>query len=372
MNRRPSRSRESIDSFSPHNLENFRLREHRHTSFLIKKPSSAFKPFFYVLVLILVLTGINTLSNLFVRVQEITVPVIGLTEAFDGFTILHITDLKGHSFGRDQKTLRMALDKKKFDLVALTGDMISPQGNAEPFYALLDMLKEIAPGVPVVFIAGDEDPEPLSLTYASSGTPQAPWIIGAQMRGALHLTSPLVFSEEEQQLFVSPLTLNTLDLSTLQEPYERAYVDALSSGDEIRTELAEMNLNTLEEIRTARRKMRQEDAYLALTHVPPDLTRITGRLTDLPGNTSLILCGNHLGGLFRLPLIGPVYLPAGSSSQGSFFPGDRTFTGSERIGSTTVCYSSGLGFVDRHYPKWLFRFCNPPSVNLISLTPSKM
>ena len=118
--------------------------------------------------------------------------------------------------------------------------------------------------------------------------------------------------------------------------------------------------------------MREGDVFIALTHVPPDPTRITGRLTNLPGNNDLILCGNTLGGLFRLPLIGPVYLPASNSSQGSIFPGDKAFTGSERIGTTTICYSSGLGFVDRHYPKWLIRFCNPPSVNLVTLTPSKI
>lgn len=103
-----------------------------------------------------------------------------MDSALEGYTLLHISDLKGASYGANQSRIRFALQKEDFDAVVLTGDMVSSRGNAQPLYTLIEMLHELKPGVPIYMIPGDKDPLPASMSYAASGSPFAPWVLGAR------------------------------------------------------------------------------------------------------------------------------------------------------------------------------------------------
>ncbi|MBQ7825334.1 MAG: hypothetical protein IJ337_03150, partial [Clostridia bacterium] len=134
-------------------------------------------------------------------------------------------------------------------------------------------------------------------------------------------------------------------------------------------ELATHNLKQLEKTRAARKAMSSSDVYIALSHVPPMQEELTGQVTS---QIDLLLCGHYLGGLLRLPFAGPVFIPSLDAPLYGLFPGDGMRRGLARTGRSYVYASPGLGSGDELYPPFFFRLFNPPTVTLISLTPSSL
>ena len=372
MNRRPTSSRSGYDSFSPQHTQRFTASSpDTHFFESRKKKPLARRLLRLAALLLLVVLAVNVVLNRFVRVVRVEVPVRGLTEAFDGYTILHISDLKGALFGGDQSLIRFALGDASFDAVALTGDMVSSRGNAEPLYALIQLLHEMRPDAPIYFIAGDDDPTPLSMDYAPGGSPIAPWVLGARQRGATLLSAPQSVQRGGQRLWFCTSSQLSLDIDTMQGSYELQYLDALRSGDENAVELAKFNLQSLEQTRTARALMQEGDAYVTLTHVPPSAQELASA-GGIASRVNLVLCGHYLGGLVRLPVLGPVFIPSMSLDNYGLFPGEGMFTELSYVGRTAVSASTGLGSEDTHYPPFFFRLFNQPSVTRIRLTASAL
>ncbi|MBP3655141.1 MAG: metallophosphoesterase [Clostridia bacterium] len=369
MNRRPSKSRSSYDAFSSSRTGGFRAASPDASFFEEKKRPRPLRRILLALLAALALTlVVNTAVNQFVFVRRVSVPVKGLAPSFEGYTFLQISDLKGALYGGNQGLLRMALADEAYDAVLLTGDMISPLGNAVPFYSLLSVLRELAPQTPVYFIAGDTDPVPLSMTYAPSGSPFAPWVLGAQQRGAQHLTAPVPIEREGQTLWLTPGSLLHLDVDTMQGQYEARYLSAAASGDENAIELAAHALKQLEDIRAARRATKEEDIVISVTHAPPT----DDDLKTYAGAVDLVLCGHTLGGLIRLPLAGALFIPSQTLPRWGLLPGKAAGSGLLQDTTPRVYISPGLGKQDERYPPFFFRLFNPPSVSLITLTQSTM
>lgn len=366
MNRRPNKSRSGYDSFSVRNTAHFTAATPGNDFFDTrrKKPLSLRFALYFFLVF-LALLCINWITNQFVHVRRVQVPVTGLSEDFDGYTLLHLSDLKGKHFSDSQSRFASALSKKEFDAVVITGDMISELGNATPFYALLDQLKAIAPQAPVYFISGDSDPPVTSESYFTGGSPFAPWVLGAQQRGAQLLSAPVSISRSGQTLWLTPGSLLNLDLNTMQGQFELRYLDALASQDENAVELATYNLAWLEKTRTARKTMNPADTVIVLQHAPPTQEELLSQI-------DLILCGHSLGGVMRLPLIGPVFMPSSSLPRYGLFPGANVNFGLSRQERIQVYVSPGLGSAGDEYPPFFFRLFNPPTATLITLTPSSI
>ena len=62
------------------------------------------------------------------RIKEITIKTTDLPESFDGYRIVHISDIHARSFSGREKHLQRAMDKineLKPDMVAFTGDRIT-------------------------------------------------------------------------------------------------------------------------------------------------------------------------------------------------------------------------------------------------------
>ena len=145
MNRRPNQSRTSYDSFSPRHTAHFTASSPSNDFFAPRKKKTLPRQLaFFVLLLLAAILSINFIVNQFVSVKSLSVPVKGLPSEFDGFTVLHISDLKGTSFGSSQQRLVFALGKHDYDAVVLTGDMLSEKDNAQPLYALIDARKKNA------------------------------------------------------------------------------------------------------------------------------------------------------------------------------------------------------------------------------------
>lgn len=270
MNRRPNQSRTGYDSFTPSHAARFTASTpDAHFFEQRKKKSTGMRIFLALLFLLAALLVLNLISNQFVHIEKLEVPVRGLSEIFDGYTILHLSDLKGDSFGRHQQLFALSLKNTHFDTVLITGDMISPDGDAGAFYELLDQLHEINPAAPVYMIAGDSDPTPASLTYAGGGSPFAPWVLGAQQRHAQLLDAPQAIRREGQTLWLTSSTHLNLDLDTMQHRFEEQYAHSRTSGDRYEAELAIHNLKWLEETRAARAEITDPDILITLMHTPP-------------------------------------------------------------------------------------------------------
>ena len=296
-----------------------------------------------------------------------------MDSALEGYTLLHISDLKGASYGANQSRIRFALQKEDFDAVVLTGDMVSSRGNAQPLYTLIEMLHELKPGVPIYMIPGDKDPLPTSMSYAASGSPFAPWVLGARRRGAQLLSAPVRIERDGHALWLTTSALLSLDMDTMQEQFERQYLDALSGGDENAIELTAYNLQWLTETRDARAQMTDEDVYIALTHVPPADEELEGAYAgSLRGRLHLVLCGHYQGGLVRLPFVGALFIPSQNLPFYGILPGKNTYYRLTKKGGTYLYVSPGLGNNDGLYPLPFFRLFNPPTVSLISLTTSSL
>lgn len=374
MNRRPSQSRNGYDSFSMQHTARFTASTpDAHFFDKRSRRSPGLHILLAVLALVLLLLAGNLAVNQFVHVVRVEVPVKGLPESFHGYTLLHLSDLKGASFGGRQGLFSFALGKSEYDAVAITGDMISSLGSAQPFYALIEQLHAHNPSAPIYFIPGDSDPEPVSMDHATGGSPFAPWVLGAQQRGAQYLAAPQAIERDGSFLyFTTPSQLN-IDLDTLQRQYEQQYIRALSSGDDNELELAAHHLQSLEATRTARKALREEDCVVALSHAPlSDIELASAASGSLLSQIDLLLCGHYLGGLMRLPGLGPLFIPSQHLPRYGVLPGADTYTGLSRTGTTSVYVSPGLGASSGEYPLFFFRLFNPPTITLLTLTPSSL
>lgn len=374
MNRRPSQSRNGFDSFSPRHTAHFKAAQ-PGDEFFEPKPRAPLgrRLLLALLVLLLAALAANLVVNQFVRVDRVTVPIRRMDSAFEGYTLLHISDLKGAVYGSGQSFIRFALQNEDFDAVVLTGDMVSSRGNAQPLYELIEMLRELKPNAPIYMIPGDKDPLPASMTYATGGSPFAPWVLGAKQRGGQLLNAPVRIERDGHTLWLTTSALLSLDMDTMQEQFERQYLDVLNSGDENAVELATYNLQWLTETRNARAAMTDEDVYVALTHVPPADEELEGAYSgSLRGRLHLVLCGHYQGGLVRLPFVGALFIPSQNLPLYGILPGRETYYGLTKKGGTYLYVSPGLGDNDGLYPLPFFRLFNPPTVSLISLTTSSL
>ena len=127
------------------------------------------------------------------------VHVMGLDKAFEGFTILHISDLHASGLGDDLSQWKSLLNGKNYHAVVLSGDMVGQSGDDEPLLTLIHNLNTLREGVPIYFVAGDEDPEPVLST--ARGTPRvlAGWVEAAQ---AAMLSSIMAARTRARILFI--------------------------------------------------------------------------------------------------------------------------------------------------------------------------
>lgn len=82
----------------------------------------------YALIVILI-AGVGLLlygwwdTNRF-SVRQTEIELERLPEAFDGFTILQVSDLHNRAYGRDGKDMLRAMKSLSFDCIAITGDLL--------------------------------------------------------------------------------------------------------------------------------------------------------------------------------------------------------------------------------------------------------
>ncbi len=77
-----------------------------------------------------------------------------LPESFDGFTIVQLSDLHGAQFGSDGTALAEKVRELEPDMIALTGDFVTDEGDLDAVRQLVSELSEMCP---VYFVSGNHE-----------------------------------------------------------------------------------------------------------------------------------------------------------------------------------------------------------------------
>ncbi len=243
-----------------------------------------------------------------VVLTEVDVFIEDLPAGLDGFTILHLSDLHGASFGKNQDRLIKMVKNRRFDLVAVTGDMVDARNpDVQPGITLAAKMKALAP---VYFVNGNHE-------VASRRWPELR--AGLQEHGAEVLENRTVAISRGGA---------TLLLSGLNYPWRRAGLSNLPA-------------HALER--------RPDTVHVLLAHDPAIFREATQKEVDL------VLSGHTHGGQVCLPFVGALFNP-----DGKLFP--KHAAGLFRQGKTNLYVNRGLG--TSVLP---FRFLARPEMALIRL-----
>ena len=250
------------------------------------------------------------LEKHYLAVRHYSVEIRALPPAFNGFTILHLSDLHDKEFGNAGEELIGVLGQQQFDMVALTGDLVTgDHPRLTPALELIAGLRAIRE-CPFFSVSGNHD-----------------WRLG---RGA-------EFSERLGKAGVEVLSNSSVSLKRGQQRIWIVGVDdPVTSRDRLSQALSGTD-------RSAPR--------LLLAHSPQLYPQAVQNELDL------MLVGHTHGGQIRLPVLGAPFVPG----MGLFPPWDY---GLYQSGATTMIVSAGLG--ESGLP---IRLNIRPELSLVTLRP---
>lgn len=270
-----------------------------------------------LLALAILLAAFLYAENNLVTVNYLTLNLENLPVAFSGLKIVHLSDLHGKSFGKDQRVIVDEVKAVMPDLVVFTGDLIDRRhGGTEAGLELLDRLAQIAP---VYYVTGNHE--------GWAGTFDT-------LRPQLEKRQVTVLSNTHHRLQRGQHTIYILGIDdpALQP---KSYWEAESVTSKLRTALE------------------GTDGFKILLAHRPELIETYSHF-----GIDLVFSGHAHGGQIRLPFIGGLVAPG----QG-FFP--RYTSGFYTHGSSVLVVSRGLG--NSVFPQRLF---NRPEIVVVTLNRS--
>lgn len=317
---------------------------------------------------------VNHASNQRVVLAAEKVHIMGLDKGFEGFSVLFISDLEAAEIGSDTAQWKKLLQGKTFHAVVLGGDMVGPSGNYEPLLSLIHTLTTLREGVPVFFIAGDDDPEPILSTARGTPKVRAAWVEAAEAAGGVYLDVPMSVTFGKKTVWFSPQYLYEVDVEGMlgslmkqRELMEEQGTQYDAEGGAIYRAL-NYRIEVYQRTSMALKTMKEGDLQIAVNHVPLDVDYIresiewadTDKIYNFR-NISLLLSGHYCGGQWRLPGGKALYVP-----EMGWFPDGSRIVGMQRINSLNEYISPGLSY-SRAYPI-KGRLFNPPTATIISYT----
>lgn len=237
-----------------------------------------------------------------------------LPSAFDGFKILHISDLHNKSFGKNQAALIKKIETIKPDIIVITGDLIDRRRTA--FKPVEDLLEGLKP-IPIYFVPGNH--EAWSSQYA-------------ELKALLIDKGVFVLENEAQSISRND---SFIDLYGLKDPGFNINKDNKVTHREL--------------IHSSLEQWKPQSFSILLSHRPEYFNLYAQHKIDLS------LSGHAHGGQIRLPYLGALIAP----NQG-FFP--KFSSGLYTKGSSSLFVSRGLG--NSLFP---FRLFNRPELISIML-----
>ena len=251
----------------------------------------------------IVLAGIGLLGFLYFENKSIVVTKHRLAfeflpKEFDGFTIVHLSDLHNKWFGKDQRHLVFNVQKARPDIIVITGDIIDETVlfKAEPALVLVEHLRAVAP---IYYITSNHE-----------------WSRPEYQSFRQQLIDLGVFVLDNR---IETIVRNGAMLAVAGIDDHARYGNDADPKKAIHRELS------------AVRSMVDERAFkILLVHRPEWLREY------MEHHFNLIFAGHAHGGQWDLPLFGPIYAPG----QGLF---PKLVSGVHRRHATYMVISRGLG-----------------------------
>ncbi|WP_404456041.1 metallophosphoesterase [Oceanobacillus kapialis] len=256
------------------------------------------KRWLYILIGTGLLIGFFYFQNNSIVISEHTITSNKLPGAFDGYNIIHLSDLHNKSFRDDQNYLVNKVKKADPDLIVFTGDLIdSRRYDEEPSLLLMDKLVEIAP---IYYVTGNHE-----------------WRTGT-------------FATLEKKLVdlgVHVLRNTSQEITIGSESITIMGVDDPLNKNESATESAVTKKN----ISWALDNTEEKNSFQILLAHRPELFSLYSE-----HGLDLVFSGHAHGGQFRLPFAGGLIAP----DQGLF---PEYTAGKHELNNTRMLVSRGLG-----------------------------
>lgn len=284
----------------------------------MKLKSKKYKLFFILLILIIGIPLFCFWQNNDIVITNIVYSNKKISEAFNDYKIVQISDLHNKEFGSEQKKLLEKLRKTQPNMIVVTGDLIDSKDTN------LDIAMEFIYGAvkiaPVYYVSGNHE--------AWSG-------IYDEFKQALLDSGVSVLDNSKTEILMGESNFQLLGIS---DPAfsPSGYIDndgQYEIGEKLKS-LANDNSSSFK---------------ILLSH-RPELIQLYAE-----NNIDLVFTGHAHGGQFRIPFIGGLVAP----DQGLF---PKYTSGSYHEGNTTEIVSRGLG--NSIIPVRLF---NRPEIIVVTL-----
>lgn len=238
-----------------------------------------------------------------------------LPEGFDGYKIVHLSDLHGHEYGEGSEELLALVREQKPDLIVVTGDVIDQEGQMEMIPVLAKGLAAIAPSY---YVTGNHE-----------------WSLGTgavkELKGLLSQCGVRPLSN---QFEVLERNGSRMVLAGVDDP--NGYADQM----------------TPEELFAQIGKQAPGLFTLLLAHRNDRFGEYAGAGYDF------VMSGHGHGGIVRLPFLGGLV-----GTNRHFFP--ECTSGIYAVGDSTLFVSRGLG--NNTVPFKGFRIFNRPELAVVTL-----
>lgn len=228
-------------------------------------------------------------------------------QSFDGFRILHLSDLHNKRFGRNQRVLLNKINQINPDIIVITGDIINSRHfDLSP---VVELISKLTPHYPVYFVHGNHE--------ARENFCQ-------QVKGTLLLYGVHILEDRSEKLRRGN---DVVELHGISDP----------------------NFSSEVMVENYLRHLSHEHFSILLSH-RPELIDI---FADI--GMDLVFSGHTHGGQWRLPFVGGLVAP----HQGVFPKYDA---GRFEVEGTTLFISRGLG--TSYVPQ---RILNQPELIVVTL-----
>jgi len=256
-------------------------------------------------MLLIVIDGFFIEPNNIV-VEEINIFFKNLPQSFEGYKIVHITDLHLKSYGEREEKILNIIRKIKPDIIVVTGDLIEDKQYIDIALKFMEKLTEIAP---TYFVFGNWD----------------------HMSG---ISIPLYRTKLVQRHVIVLINQNVKLIRGSEYIYLIGVDDPHTFNDNLDKALENISGDTVK---------------ILLAHSPEIIDKAVEK------NIDLVLVGHTHGGQIRLPIIGPLYMPLPSKYR-------KYDMGMFKIKNTIMYVNRGIGttFIP-------IRFQCPPEITIFYL-----
>ena len=334
-----------------------------------------------LIALVVIVVGMVAISNGSINVVTEQVTIVGLPADLEKYTALVISDMNGRSFGDGQNSLLRAINNLDYDIILCVGDMVGKDGDPQPFYDFLDGLSRPSK---VYFICGDSDPGPfVQIPRETDGTLSEmvleDWILGGIERGAHYVDAPIKITLGSANMWLTPsMFLNVEAISYRTDWLEqmRQEQDGVVSGlqsDYNTLPITSYRYAVAKKFYDAAKSMDSNDFVISLSHVVPNDDFILAANTHHQQDgfymsaPELYVSGHYCGGVWRVPILGAVYVPSDVLPRKGWFPAQEDVKGASSVGESQVYISGGLS-TNSSVPVLPFRLFNEPEVELLEFT----